>query len=80
MILPSTKRHPDSQELTLCSTSPAGVASPSKGHPTVKAVRLSMVDDKILSTQSHVADSNNKGDVVRGECLGKEYSASKRWI
>lgn len=64
LILPSTKWHPYFREPTLCSTSLAGIVSPSKGWPTFKAVRFSMVDEKILSTQSHVADSNDEGGIV----------------
>lgn len=68
LILPSTKWHPYFQEPTLHSTSPAGIVSPSKGRPTFKAVRFSMVDEKILSTQSHVADSNNEESIVFSLC------------
>ena len=42
--------------------------SPSKGRPTLKAMRFSVVDEKILSTHSHAADSNNEGGVVFSFC------------
>lgn len=41
-----------------------GTVSPSKGHPTFKAMRFSMVGVKILSTPFQVADSNNNGGFV----------------
>lgn len=73
LILPSTKWHPCFKEPTLCSTSPAAIVSPSEGRPTFKAMRFSMVDEKILSAQRHVASSNNGGE---GYCFLFLYKES----
>lgn len=59
----SMKWHPYFKEPT-SSSSPVGIVSPSKGHPTFKAMRFSMVNVKILSTESQIADSNNNGGFV----------------
>lgn len=64
LLLPPMKWHPYFKEPT-SSTSSFGIVSPSKGHPTFEAMRFSMVDVKILSTQSQVADSKNDGGFVR---------------
>lgn len=72
-----------SKRTTLCSTSPAGIVSSSKGSPTFKAVRFSMVDEKILSTQSHVADSNNEEGIVFSFCTRRarlQWAFSKQMM
>lgn len=62
-FLPSMIWHQYFKEHT-SSASPVGIVSPSKGHPTFKAMRFSMVGVKILSTPFQVADSNNNGGVL----------------
>lgn len=74
LVLPSTKWHLYYKEPTLCSASPAGIVSTSEGHPTFKAV----VDEKIFSVQSHVADSNKEwGYCTRGVPLQGTYQKGK---
>lgn len=63
LLLLSIKWHPYFKEPT-SSTNPVGIVSPSKGYPTFKTMRFFMVDVKILSIQSQVADSNSDGGFV----------------
>lgn len=63
LFLASMKWHPYFKEPT-SSTSAVGILFPSKGQPTFKAMRFSMVNVKIPSTQSQAADSNNNGGLV----------------